>query len=201
VFLFDHDSPQPRRFISAISPLVSFLLLWGGCSHRLYSPPPPLEVEKDLTFQAISNREEGTFTMKFTYAGGSASIGIGINSQGKNKMTPANAIIGRANGDGSTSVLKYILSLDAEDASGVNSKASQTLTDVSFVQDGLTSTLTFTQLLNEPDLEVSDQSTWIYAVGLPNNQWTGKHNIRGSFQIALQSCLVVPDTPSPTDTT
>jgi hypothetical protein len=43
----------------------------------------------------------------------------------------------------------------------------------------LTSTLTFTQLLNEPDLEVSDQSTWIYAVGLPNNQWTGKHNIRG----------------------
>jgi hypothetical protein len=137
--------------------------------------------------------------MKFTYTGGSAWIGIGISSQGKTKMTPANAIIGRANGDGSTFVLKYSLTSDAEDASGVNSKASQTLTDVSFVQNGATSTLTFTQLLNDPDLEVSDQSTWIYAVGLPRNQWTGEHNIYGSFQIALQSCLVVPDTPSPTD--
>jgi hypothetical protein len=46
------------------------------------------------------------------------------------------------------------------------------------------------------------KTKWIYAVGLPNNQWTGKHNIHGSFQIGLQSCLlVVPDTPSPTNAT
>jgi hypothetical protein len=60
---------------------------------------------------------------------------------------------------------------------------------VSFTQDGSSSTLTFTQLLDDSDWsQVTAQSTWIYAVGLANNQWAGKHKIDGSFQIELEAC-------------
>jgi hypothetical protein len=178
----------------------SILLLWSSRANAATdcTLPPPLQLEKDLTFAAIMHPVDGTFTMTFTYTGGSAWIGIGINDNGRNKMTPSNAVIGRAFEDGSTSVLKYRMTSDAENASGVQNSASQeTLTEVSFNQDGSSSTLTFTQLLDDSSWsQVNAQSTWIYAVGLANNQWTGRHKISGSFQMELEACIVVPDTSS-----
>jgi hypothetical protein len=91
-------------------------------------------------------------------------------------MTPSNAVIFCTYEDGSILVLKYCMTSDAPNASGVqNSTSQETLTDVSFMQDGSSSTLTFTQLLDDSDWsQVTTQSTWIYAVGLASNQGGGQ---------------------------
>jgi hypothetical protein len=48
----------------------------------------------------------------------------------------------------------------------------------------------FTQYLSDYAGGVNDQSSWIYAVGLPNNEWTGKHEIHGSFYLPLtDNCI------------
>lgn len=161
----------------------------------------PIALEDDLALQHVKNDRHGTYTMKWTYTGGYAWIGIGINREGRDKMTPADAVIGRMNDDGmTTSVLHYGLSSDAEDASGVEPYPSNTIQDATFEQfeseDGtMTTVLTFTQDLEE--MAVTDDSIWIYAVGLPDNVWVGKHDIHGSFQLPLvDDCIVV--TPSPT---
>jgi hypothetical protein len=160
------------------------------------SAPLQLNEGGDLTLQQVANYEDGTFTMKLTYTGGQAWIGIGINSQGKAEMIPSSAVIGRA--DGRNSVFQYSMTSQSEYGSGVQPRrSSQTLRNASFVQSGSTSTLTFTQMLDEPDFAVADDSMWIFAVGLPNNLWAGRHKIHGSFQYSLTSCIHVPDTPPP----
>jgi len=148
-----------------------------------YSAPMDL-YNGNLFLEQVRNNEAGTYMMRLTYRGGQSWIGIGINSQGQSKMTPATAVIGRASDDGSgTSVLHYNLGSDASDGSGVQPLASATLQNARFTQSSTESILEFTHGLNE--MGVTDDSTWIFAVGLPNNQWAGKHAIHGSFRLAL----------------
>jgi hypothetical protein len=154
----------------------------------------------DLYLEQVKDTVSGTYSMRLTFIGGNSWIGIGINTAGQSKMTPSSAVIGRVEDDGvSTSVMHYSMTSDAEDASGVRPFASNTLQNVMFNQpDETTTILTFTQDLSE--MGVSDSSTWIIAVGLPDNAWAGKHDIHGSFQLALsENCVTVADpTPSPT---
>lgn len=147
------------------------------------SDPVAIDRSGSLLFQQVKDSSAGTYTMKLTYTGGEAWIGIGINTQGRNKMTPANAVIGRVHDDGFESVGYYSLSSESADASGVQPYPSSSIQDATFEQVDGTSTLTFTQDLSE--MGVQDDSTWIFAVGLLNNQWAGKHSIDGSFQLAL----------------
>jgi hypothetical protein len=57
--------------------------------------------------------------------------------------------------------------------------------------------LTFTRPLIEPNQNVSSTSTWIFAVGLPNNSFQGRHQIFGSFQFELTACYSEVDGPTP----
>jgi hypothetical protein len=142
--------------------------------------------------EQVANKAEGTFTMRLTYYGGQSWIGIGINHEDSNSMTPATAVIGRML-DGDPSILKYDLESDSQDGSGVIPMELQNLQNVSFTQTETTSVLQFTQLLNEDTQVVSDESVWIYAVGLPDNQWEGKHQIHGAFYITMdETCGEVP---------
>jgi hypothetical protein len=142
--------------------------------------------------EQVANRAEGTFTMRLTYYGGQSWIGIGINHEDSNNMTPSTAVIGRML-DGEPSILKYDLESDSQDGSGVIPMELQNLQNVSFTQTETTSVLQFTQLLNEDTQVVSDESVWIYAVGLPDNQWEGKHQIHGAFYITMdETCEQVP---------
>jgi hypothetical protein len=83
-------------------------------------------------------------------------------------------------------IWKYQLTSDEEDASGVIAMdpSTQTLMNATFVQTVTTTTMTFTQYLSDYGV-VSDESSWIYAVGLPNNEWAGHHKIHGSFYLPL----------------
>jgi hypothetical protein len=97
-----------------------------------------------------------------------------------------------------SSVLKYDLVTDADDGSGVQTMADdmQTLTEVSFVQfeEAQVSVLTFTQKSNDVGYEsiggISDETSWIFAIGLPYNQWQGKHEVHGSFFLILEDNCV-----------
>jgi len=161
-------------------------------------------IDKDghvLFEQAKHKEQDGTYTMRLTYLGGHAWIGIGRNKWGINHMTPGLAVIGRADAAGTTkdgedgNVQFYELKSDAEDVSGVLPKvAASSLQNASFTQtfadDGMTpeaSILTFTQDIEE--MGATDETVWIFAVGLPENQWIGKHQIHGAFQLALTSGL------------
>jgi hypothetical protein len=90
-----------------------------------------------------------------------------------------------------SSVLKYDMTSDEKDGSGVVASPSQTLMGATFVQpDAMTSILMFTQYLADYAGGVNDQSSWIYAIGLPNNEWEGKHDIHGSFYLPLtDNCI------------
>lgn len=149
--------------------------------------------------QQVKNTADGTFTMKWTFSGANSWIGVGINRRGWAEMTPADAVIGRIENDGEASVKLYSMTSDAENASGVQAYSSSTIKNAVFEQpDETTSVLTFTMDLAE--LDVSDSSTWIFAVGLRNNRWAGEHLISGSFEMALtDTCVEVADpTLSPT---
>jgi hypothetical protein len=94
-----------------------------------------------------------------------------------------------------SSVLKYDLVTDSEDGSGVVPMADdlQTLMDATFEQDEETwaSILTFTQKLDDVGLTtISDTTSWLYAIGLPDNQWQGKHEVHGSFFLPLEDHCV-----------
>ena len=159
-----------------------------------------------LTLQQVLNLEELTFTMKLNYTGETnAWIGIGINTGQLTKMTPGNVVIGRAyNEDDTTSVMRYNLMNDQEDGSGVvpqDDYYQDYLMDATFEQpDYYTNILTFTHPIDDGNLVISPDSTWIFAVGLPDNQWDGKHTIHGSFLLTLtDDCVAIPDTESPTE--
>eukprot|EP00339_Tiarina_fusa_P010879 CAMPEP_0116997268 /NCGR_PEP_ID=MMETSP0472-20121206/763_1 /TAXON_ID=693140 ORGANISM="Tiarina fusus, Strain LIS" /NCGR_SAMPLE_ID=MMETSP0472 /ASSEMBLY_ACC=CAM_ASM_000603 /LENGTH=235 /DNA_ID=CAMNT_0004696097 /DNA_START=154 /DNA_END=857 /DNA_ORIENTATION=+ len=170
----------------AVTPSNAFL----DCSFQ-----ETVQLQNDLFLDQIANYEEGTFTMQLTYTGGESWVGIGINTDGKNKMTPANAVIGRAFDDGTTSALEYSMTSDNEDASGVQPLSTQTLTAARFLQAEGVSQLLFTKPLSDA---ITEDSMWIYGVGLEDNQWQGKHKIDGSFRFSFTSCVEIRDTPSPT---
>ena len=150
----------------------------------------PITIGQDLTLE--QRRFKDTYTMRLTYTGGQSWIGIGLKGQFSKK--PPVAVIGRAYGDGNTTVSKYTLNSFREDGSGVFSMppSSQTLMNATFIQTSTSSTLTFTKYLEEtmdvPAQVVTDDSVWIYAVGLPDNQWTGMHQIHGALKFDLSSC-------------
>jgi hypothetical protein len=176
--------------------LLQVLLVSNAAAECVLSDPIAI-ADEGLFLQHVKNVQEGTYTMKLTYTGGQAWIGIGINTDSNSKMTPANAVIGRADlGDTSQRVLYYNMFSDAEDASGVVAYSTSTLKDASFVQDSAGSVLTFTQDLSE--MGATDESSWIFAVGLADNQWVGKHKVHGSFQLSLaDNCVTTTVTDSP----
>jgi hypothetical protein len=101
-----------------------------------------------------------------------------------------------------SSVLKYDVTNTKKDASGVIPMAEelQTLMDAMFEQDGETSVLTFTQKLVDSGMDdqpITDESSWIYAVGLPDNQWEGTHKVHGSFFLPLEENCVTPVLEAP----
>eukprot|EP00934_Nitzschia_sp_Nitz4_P005301 Nitzschia sp. Nitz4//scaffold265_size26576//15572//18151//NITZ4_008250-RA/size26576-processed-gene-0.16-mRNA-1//-1//CDS//3329544846//5291//frame0 len=142
--------------------------------------------------------DANTFTMKVTYTGGQAFVGVALNDNGTGEMTPANAVIG----DSSAGVMQYRMTADA----GVVLAESQTLLNSSFVQTDDTSVLTFTQSLDDiTDRDLTDPSTWIYAIGYNGNTPFIGHSQRESFEIALTECGITQDggttsTEAPTTT-
>jgi len=162
--------------ITMLFPLFFIALLFSSVHAETVcklSDPVTLDEDGLVTLEQAADKEEGTFTMRLTYYGGQSWIGIGINHDSTAKMTPSTAVIGRML-DGEPSVLKYDLESSSKDASGVIPMSLQTLQDATFTQTDTTSVLEFTQLLNEDTQVVSDDSVWIYAVGLPDNVWEGE---------------------------
>ncbi|CAJ1947249.1 unnamed protein product [Cylindrotheca closterium] len=156
---------------------------------------PPVEVAPGLTVENWVDNDELTFRMRLTYEGKSW-IGISFENDGR-PGKPTFAVIGRQE-DNESSVKKYTLNTANPDASGVVEmpQGSQTLEDVQFFQTNTRTVMTFTKTLNEifdiPEQVVTDRSTWIYAVGLPDNAWTGAHTIHGKFNLALNPCFTNP---------
>ena len=148
------------------------------------SKPIVLDSGGNLELEQFVDEASNSFTMKLTFYGGQAWIGVGINEDGVPKMSPAMAVVGRgANGDSPPSIQKYRLSsgwqVEPADSS------LQTLVYSSFEQTEDTSTLIFTQLLKEEgQAPVTDTTQWIFAVGYDGNQWSG-HQIQGGFQLQL----------------
>eukprot|EP00980_Cylindrotheca_fusiformis_P022225 scaffold9132_cov98-Cylindrotheca_fusiformis.AAC.2 len=153
---------------------------------------PAIQIDDGLTLQNMVDYDQGTFTMKLVYQGLSW-IGIGFENDGR-PGKPNFAVIGR-DLEGTTSVRKYVLNTANVDGSGVVQmpQGSQTLSNASFTQENGVSTLLFTKPLNEdydvPAQVVNNQTTWVYAVGLPDNAWAGRHTIFGRFNLALTPCF------------
>ena len=106
-----------------------------------------------------------------------------------------------------TSVMSYHIINNAINGSGII--PIDTIVDGRFVQTQFTSTLTFTASLHVTDYygkeytigtgttggnnnnnkkrTIIDTSHWIYAIGLPNNQWEGMHKIHGNFNLTFPS--------------
>jgi len=149
-----------------------------------FSKPIRLDSDGNLELEQFVDEASNSFTMKLTFYGGQAWIGVGINEDGVLKMSPAMAVVGRgANGESPSSIQKYRLSsgwqVEPADSS------LQTLVYSSFEQTEDTSTLIFTQLLKEEGQAlVTDTTQWIFAVGYDGNQWSG-HQIQGGFQLKL----------------
>mmetsp|Transcript_21584 Transcript_21584/g.53404 ORF Transcript_21584/g.53404 Transcript_21584/m.53404 type:complete len:637 (+) Transcript_21584:110-2020(+) len=158
---------------------------------------PPVEVYPGLTVENWVDNDELTFRMRITYEGKSW-IGLSFENDGR-PGKPTFAVIGRQDEErDEASVQKYMLNTANPDASGVvlMPQGSQTLEDVSFIQTSKKTIMTFTKTMNEiydiPEQIVTDRSTWIFAVGLPDNAWTGAHTIHGKFNIALNPCFSNP---------
>jgi hypothetical protein len=195
-------------------------------SQPLYScsyPDAPISIHQDgsVLLEHYLNDDEGTFTIRLTYLDGYSWVGIGMNLEGSDKMVPALAIIGRLEQDGSgdLSVKRYTMFSDSKDGSGV-----QPLNDVNghlragatFVQNEEgQSVLEFThdiRILDESEDSsssvihtVTTDTVWVWAVGLADNVWEGKHKVHGSFS-GLQfedRCQIIetdpPTTAPPTE--
>ena len=147
------------------------------------SDPIALDSAGDLELEQFVDEASNSFTMRLTYYGGQSWIGVGVNQNGRARMSPSMVVIGRA--DGGASVQKY--SLPSGTSVGLADSSLQTLMDASFEQTADTSTLIFTQLLNEDgQAPITDSSQWIFAVGYDGNSWSG-HKLEGGFQLALSS--------------
>mmetsp|Transcript_10259 Transcript_10259/g.24026 ORF Transcript_10259/g.24026 Transcript_10259/m.24026 type:complete len:589 (+) Transcript_10259:96-1862(+) len=177
-----------------------------------------LSIHKDgSTFlQQYINAEEGTFTMRIRYTGGRSWIGIGISTSGKGKMAPGYAVIG----DIYRGIMLYDLQSDDKQGSGVipMKDTNGHLKSPSFVQtEAGESILEFTHdlIIRDPNNgsvihEISASSVWIWAVGLPDNAWAGKHKLHGAFDgfELFNGCvkqavvdIVPPASPPTTETT
>jgi hypothetical protein len=190
-----------RLFLALVVSWATRIGFVNGATECWYSEPVRLSDKNgELYVEQFKEKVSDTYTMRLTFIGGNSWIGIGINTDDLSTMTPSSAVIGRVEDDGnSTSVLLYNLKNNKEDASGVKAAKSNSLQNASFKQpDENTSILTFSQNISE--MGAKGKSTWIYAVGLPDNAWGGKHKIHGSLQLKLSdNCVEVADpTSSPT---
>jgi hypothetical protein len=142
----------------------------------------------DFFMEHYANYDEGTITIRLTYDGGDDSwVAIGINEYGGHHMANSIAVIG----DVERGVKFYWMTSDAEDASGVwaLNDIHRQLQDTSFRQENGQSILEFTMNLAIADEDqdatvyhvISEDSAWIWAAGLPGNQWQGSHRTRGYF--------------------
>jgi hypothetical protein len=155
-----------------------------------FSEPIILDDVGDVELQHYVNEDEGTFTMKVTYYGPPSFVAIGVNQEGILAMTPAFATIGR-NDDGEPQVDTYVMSALA----GVELAESQDgIVSSSFEQTESTSILIFTQLLSATgQLNITDETQWLYAIGYEDNVWGG-HVLRGGFQVRLaRNCVLSTD--------
>jgi hypothetical protein len=188
--------------------LLSALSFWYASAEWVCPLADPITLDSDglVTLEQVANKAEGTFTMRLTYSGGQSWVGIGINREGSSNMEPTAAVIGRIL-DGAPDVSKYDLISSSKDGSGVIPMGLQNLKDVKFEQTDTTSVLTFTQQLSDETVTVTDDSVWIYAVGLPDNQWAGKHVIQGAFylrgmdELCTEVATGPTSAPAPTDGT
>ncbi|KAL3936779.1 MAG: hypothetical protein SGBAC_007983 [Bacillariaceae sp.] len=166
---------------------------------------PPVEVAPGLTVENWIDNDGLMFRMRLVYEG-TAWLGLSFENDGT-PGKPEFAVIGRMEDDLGRifgDVKKYMLTNANPDASGVAemSSGSQTLEDVVFSQTTASTTgksktiMAFSKATNEifdfPQQVVTDRSTWIFAVGLPNNQWGGVHTIHGKFNLALSPCFTNP---------
>jgi hypothetical protein len=121
----------------------------SGAVHCTMTDPIVVDRKGEVMLQQYLNEEERTLTMKMTYTGGKAWVGVGINEAGKAQMTPATVVIGWGSPDGSATVpMTYSLSSKAPDTSGVILIPSQTLQNAIFEQTDTTSTLTFVRIIS-----------------------------------------------------
>lgn len=182
--------------------------LSNSCS---YPDPVAIHNSGSVVLERYMNEDEGTFTMRVTYSAGYSWVGIGVNTAGDNGMIPGLAVIGRLEDDGELAVKRYRLSSDSKDASGVIAldDVPGHLRDASFVQtENGESILEFThdlQILSEDGTSVlhtvTSDSAWIWAVGLADNVWEGKHQVHGSFtNLEMQDTCVLTTTTAPTGT-
>jgi len=147
-----------------------------------FADPIVVDQNGELELQQFSNPELGTYTIKLTYSGGQAWLGVGINQNGVPKMSPSTVVIGRADGDNPT-VLKY--GMTGGTMVELLDSSLQTLLNASFVQTDSVSTLTYTGYLSESgQTPISDSTQWIYAVGFSDNRWNG-HAMQGGFKLSL----------------
>jgi hypothetical protein len=246
-----------------------------------FSDPITLDSDGQVTMQYFMNVREDTFSMRITYVGGHSWVGLGINTDQTEEMSPSFAVIGHVEQDKELELdenesyvgpaYRYYMNSAAEDGSGVVrlKDIRGHLKGSSFVQNPIieevgVSTLEFTHdmlIRNEdnPDIGysivvdlpptlgnnnggdegspnedrtddrlemhegdgetinddavVDDEEDAIYnprltrfiwAVGLPGNQWEGPHTVHGSFTLnmGLNVCTnLQSEAPSESPTT
>jgi Eukaryotic cytochrome b561 len=194
--------------LSVVVAILAAPTMVSSQSCTTFSDPIVLDRRGDVELQHLVNYDEGTFTMKVTYYGGRAYIGIGVNQEGTREMTPAVAVIGTNEGDVPL-VSKYMMTWEDEYlVLPMTDSEQQGVVQSTFEQTDSMSILTFTQLLSEPNqVAITDDTQWMYAIGYDENGWGG-HSDAGSFQLSLSSCTgglttgsENPSSFAPTDST
>ncbi len=189
-------------------PWSSVLFVAAQNNACTFSEPISIHQTGQVFLEEYINPDEGTFTMRIRFTGGSSWIGMGVNYDGESQMIPAYAVIGQIESSGLSSVQRYWI--DAKDPSGLYpyEDINGHLKSSSFEQLDGESILTFTHdlvILDEEngsgnvEYEHNADSTWIWAVGSPNNLW-GSHQLRGSFKLPLsENCVAPQDEPIATE--
>jgi hypothetical protein len=172
-----------------------------------YADPILLEGrgDGDVFMEHYANYDEGTITIRLTYDGGDDSwLAIGINEYGDHHMANSIAVVG----DVERGVKFYWMTSDSRDASGVwaLNDIHRQLQDTSFLQENEQSILEFTMNLAIADEDqnatvyhvISEDSVWIWAAGLPGNQWQGNHRTRGYFSglVLHDGCELIEEVAS-----
>lgn len=167
-----------KMLLLAVAALVAKTVSGATC---YFSEPVSIGTARNLELRHYVNLEVGTFTISVSYTGGQSFVAVGLQDDGQPWMTPSNAIIGTADSDGSNAQVQQYRMTDEE---GVIVSDTQTLVNASFVQTDSTSTMTFTQKLDDVARALMEPTTWIFAVGYSGNRFAG-HSQKGSFTISL----------------
>ena len=166
----------------------------------ILSDPVTLDEDGLVSLEHNLDVERGIMSMKMTYTGGRSWVGVGINEAGQALMTPATVVIGFGTANETSITEPMVFSVTSKDpSSALNPVARQTLQNSTFLQTDDTSTLTFSQHIDDfgGGNPITDDSQWIYAIGSPNNG--PGHPIYGSFRLALAPCSGNDDGNDDTD--